>query len=270
MTDLRRRPVRRLPHVPRGRGRAVVHRPAGVALRRSDQRRHGAAARRRVARGRLRGGRAARCAATCARSPPRSLRRCRTAPRSWCSTSRRSSGSPPAIAVISPDEAIDLLSSAMAAIEPVASVGVHCCADIDVALLLDAGPHVVSLPVSTSVVPLAGYLDRFLARGGWIAWGAVATEGPIGVTANRSWHQLASVWTQLIHRGCDPERLQRPVHPHPAVRPGRARRRDGRAHLPHAARRRPGWPAATRPATSCCSASDALDHAVTPALYTRP
>jgi hypothetical protein len=112
-------------------------------------------------------------------------------------------------AAISPDEAIDLLSSAMAAIEPVASVGVHCCADIDVALLLDAGPHVVSLPVSTSVVPLAGYLDRFLARGGWIAWGAVATEGPIGVTANRSWHQLASVWTQLINRGCDPDRLQR-------------------------------------------------------------
>ncbi len=112
-------------------------------------------------------------------------------------------------AAISPGEAIDLLSSAMAAIEPQASVGVHCCADIDIALLLDAGPHVVSLPVSTAIVPLAGYLDRFLVRGGWIAWGAVATEGPIGVTANRAWHQLASVWTKLVQHGCDIERLQR-------------------------------------------------------------
>lgn len=109
---------------------------------------------------------------------------------------------------ITPDEAIDLLSAAMAAIEPVAAVGVHSCADLDVALLLEAGPHLVSLPVSQAVVPLAGYLDRFLARGGWIAWGAVATEGPIGVTANRSWHQLADVWGGLVDRGCDPDRLR--------------------------------------------------------------
>lgn len=109
---------------------------------------------------------------------------------------------------ITPDEAIDLLSAAMAAIEPVAAVGVHSCADLDVTLLLEAGPHLVSLPVSQSVVPLAGYLDRFLARGGWIAWGAVATEGPIGVTANRSWHQLADLWGGLVDRGCDPDRLR--------------------------------------------------------------
>jgi hypothetical protein len=109
---------------------------------------------------------------------------------------------------ITPDEAIDLLSAAMAAIEPVAAVGVHSCADLDVTLLLEAGPHLVSLPVSQSIVPLAGYLDRFLARGGWIAWGAVATEGPIGVTANRSWHQLAEVWGGLVDRGCDLDRLR--------------------------------------------------------------
>lgn len=110
---------------------------------------------------------------------------------------------------ITPDEAIDLLSSGMAAVEPIAAVGVHCCADLDVSLLLEAGPHMLSLAVTPKVVPLAGHLDRFLARGGWIAWGAVATEGPIGVTANRSWHQLASLWGDLVDRGCDPERLRR-------------------------------------------------------------
>lgn len=110
---------------------------------------------------------------------------------------------------ITPDEVVDILSSAMAAVEPLAAVGVHCCADIDLALLLDAGPHILSLPVSSSVEPLAGYLDRFLARDGWIAWGAVTTEGPIGVTANRSWHQLATVWGRLGARGCDLDRVQR-------------------------------------------------------------
>jgi hypothetical protein len=109
---------------------------------------------------------------------------------------------------ITPDEGVDLVSSAMAAVEPVATVGVHCCCDVDVSLLLAAGPNVVSLPVTASIAPLAGYIDRFLAGGGWIAWGAVATGGPIGVTANRAWHRLASLWHDLVQRGCSPTRLR--------------------------------------------------------------
>lgn len=106
------------------------------------------------------------------------------------------------------DQGVDVLSSAMAAIEPVATVGVHCCGDVDLSLMIDSGPHVLSLPVSNSVAALAGYVDRFLAGGGWIAWGAVATGGPIGVTANRSWHQLSSLWSALVQRGCSPRQLR--------------------------------------------------------------
>jgi len=109
---------------------------------------------------------------------------------------------------ITPDESVDLVSSAMAAVESIATVGVHCCCDVDVSLLLAAGPHVVSLPVSSAIAPLAGYVDRFLAAGGWILWGAVATGGPIGVTANRSWHRLGSLWHELVQRGCSPTRLR--------------------------------------------------------------
>jgi hypothetical protein len=109
---------------------------------------------------------------------------------------------------ITPDEGVDLVSSAMAAVEPIATVGVHCCCDVDVSLLLAAGPNVVSLPVSAAIAPLAGYIERFLAGGGWIMWGAVATGGPIGVTANRSWHRLASLWHDLVQRGCSPIRLR--------------------------------------------------------------
>ncbi len=109
---------------------------------------------------------------------------------------------------IAPDEAIDLLSSAMAAVETRATVGVHCCGDADLVTLLDAGPRIVSLPAARSLVAHAGYLDRFLANGGWVAWGVVATAGPVGVTSTRSWHQLASVWCELVQRGCDPDRLR--------------------------------------------------------------
>jgi hypothetical protein len=109
---------------------------------------------------------------------------------------------------IAPDEAIDLLSAAMAVLEPVATVGVHACGDADIVTLLESGPEVLSLPARRSLAPLAGYLDRFLRNGGWIAWGAIATEGPIGVTSTRSWHQLSSVWCELVQRGCDPEMLR--------------------------------------------------------------
>jgi hypothetical protein len=109
---------------------------------------------------------------------------------------------------IPPDEAIDLVSGAMAAVESVATVGVHCGGDVDITALLASGPRLLSLRVSESLVQLSGYLERFLANDGWIIWGAVATEGPIGVSARRSTRALGSLWAELAKRGCDPERLQ--------------------------------------------------------------
>ena len=105
---------------------------------------------------------------------------------------------------IAPEPAIDLLSGAMAVLEPVATVGVHCCADADIASLLDAGPSVLSVPVDEKLAAVAGYLTRFLERGGRIAWGVVPTDGPIVTTSERSWRQLSDVWCELVRRGCDP------------------------------------------------------------------
>jgi hypothetical protein len=105
---------------------------------------------------------------------------------------------------IAPDQAIDLLSTAMAILEPVATVGVHCCADADVASLLAAGPAMLSIPLQSRLVDVAGYLCRFLDAGGRIAWGAVPTDGPITTTSERPWRLLSEVWCELVHRGCDP------------------------------------------------------------------
>lgn len=118
---------------------------------------------------------------------------------------------------IAPDPAIDLLSGAMAAVEKVAAVGVHCCAvDVDVASLLAAGPEILSVPATKNLVHVAGYLSQFLEGGGRIAWGVVPTDGPIAATGERPWRQLSDVWCELVQRGCDPVRLreQSLVTPH--------------------------------------------------------
>jgi len=106
---------------------------------------------------------------------------------------------------IAPDPAIDLLSGAMAAVEPVAAVGVHCCAtDVDVASLLAAGPDILAVPATPHLADVAGYLTKFLEGGGRIAWGVVATDGPIPTSDERPWRQLSDVWCSIIERGCDP------------------------------------------------------------------
>lgn len=107
-----------------------------------------------------------------------------------------------------PDTAADLLSSTMAVVQDRATVGVHCCFDADWPSLLEAGPQVLSLPAREAVVDVAGYVDRFLDGGGWISWGAISSDGPIGVTANRSWHALSSIWCDLVRRGSDPALLR--------------------------------------------------------------
>lgn len=109
---------------------------------------------------------------------------------------------------VAPDRAIDLVSTVLASVEGRVTTGVHACTGVEAVALLDAGPHLLSLPVSESILPSVGRLESFLQQGGWVAWGAVATEGPIGVTSTRSWHQLSVVWCELVRRGCDPGRLR--------------------------------------------------------------
>ena len=109
---------------------------------------------------------------------------------------------------LAPDAAADLVSSAMAAAQPYGTVGLHCCYDADWPPLLEAGPQVLSLPASPRVANVAGYLERFLDGGGWIAWGAVSTDGPVGVTASRAWGALTDMWCDLVKRGIDPDLLR--------------------------------------------------------------
>ena len=109
---------------------------------------------------------------------------------------------------IAPDTAIDLVSGALAAIETSAVAGLHVCGLADIPTQLASGPAVLSLPVRPEVADSAGYLVRFMERGGYVAWGAVSTSGPIAASAERPWRQLSQLWCELVRRGADPAMLR--------------------------------------------------------------
>ncbi|MCC5952309.1 MAG: hypothetical protein JJU45_09465 [Acidimicrobiia bacterium] len=111
---------------------------------------------------------------------------------------------------VDPETAVDLASGALAALEPGAITGLHCCAlDADWRLLMQAGPQVLSLPTDAALQPAAGALANYLERGGWVAWGAVPTDRPIGTTVERMWRALQVLWCDLVaDGGCDPVLLR--------------------------------------------------------------
>ena len=87
-------------------------------------------------------------------------------------------------------------------------MGVHCCADGDLAAIAATGPSILSMPVSPALVEAAGHLCSFLDAGGWIAWGAVPTDGPVGRSPERYLRDLAALWCALVKQGCDATRLR--------------------------------------------------------------
>lgn len=106
------------------------------------------------------------------------------------------------------DLAIDLVSGALAAVEESAVTGLHCCGDTDWRLALATGPQIISLPTDAAVADHAGALGQHLDRGGWIAWGAVPTNRPVGSSPGLLWRDLSDTWCALVQRGCDALRLR--------------------------------------------------------------
>ena len=108
-----------------------------------------------------------------------------------------------------PDAVVDLVSSALAAWESRAVTGIHCCGATDWKVLLQAGPRILSAPVGADLLPGAGALAAFLERDGWIAWGAVPTDRPLGDSVSHLWRDLSAQWCELVQAGCDPVRIRR-------------------------------------------------------------
>lgn len=126
------------------------------------------------------------------------------------------------------EAAVDLLSGALAA--AACTTGVHACGDADRRLALEAGPRVLGVEVSHTLVDDAAVIARHLDAGGWVAWGAVPTNRPVGASCEALWRELVTVWCELTRRGCDPVLLRTQALVTPAC--GLAGHDDGQAeHL---------------------------------------
>jgi methionine synthase II (cobalamin-independent) len=104
------------------------------------------------------------------------------------------------------EAAIDVLSGALAA--PACPTGVHVCGAGDRRLALEAGPQVLGVEVADDLVEDADVIARHLDSDGWIAWGAIPTDRPVGESVEPLWRALVGVWCELTRRGCDPVRLR--------------------------------------------------------------
>lgn len=104
------------------------------------------------------------------------------------------------------EQAIDLLSAVLASVRGVA--GVHVCGDGDVRLAFEAGPKVLAVPATGHLLRYADTVARHLDAGGWIAWGAVPTDQPIGEGPDVLWRKLVTLWCELTRRGADPRAVR--------------------------------------------------------------
>lgn len=104
-------------------------------------------------------------------------------------------------------DTLDLVSSALAAVEGGAIAGLHCCGRADWPVVLQAGPQMLSLPVDAGATDHPGAFADYLERGGWLAWGAVPTDRPLGETAEILWRRLVAEWDALAEAGCAPRTL---------------------------------------------------------------
>jgi methionine synthase II (cobalamin-independent) len=109
---------------------------------------------------------------------------------------------------LDPNRTVDLVSSVLATLEPHAVTGLHCCGSADWRLVLQSGPQILSLPLDHGAPDHAGAIGAFLDRGGWVAWGAVPTTGPVGTRDDRLWQQLSAEWAAMTAGGCDLVRLR--------------------------------------------------------------
>jgi hypothetical protein len=105
------------------------------------------------------------------------------------------------------DDTLDLVSSALASVEGGAVAGLHCCGRADWPVVLQAGPQMLSLPVDAGATDHPGAFADYLERGGWLAWGAVPTDRPLGETAEILWRRLVAEWDSLAEAGCEATRL---------------------------------------------------------------
>ena len=83
-------------------------------------------------------------------------------------------------------------------------IGVHVPGRTDWATIVSSGISLISTPADSGLVGWSSLVTQHLERGGWIAWGAVPVDQPLGTTEELLWRRLATTWCDLASAGVDP------------------------------------------------------------------
>lgn len=101
------------------------------------------------------------------------------------------------------DEA-DVLSGVLMAAGRDALTGIHPCGNTGLDTAFAAGCDVLCVIPTPDVFAHLATLIRHTEAGGFLAWGAIPTSGPIHSHADGAWETLVRTWCELANRGCDP------------------------------------------------------------------
>ena len=99
---------------------------------------------------------------------------------------------------------VGLVSEVVEPLSEDALVGVQVSGRADWAMLLRTGIAVLGAPISARLDTAAAELGRFLDGGGFVAWGAVPVDEPLGSGVERLWRRLSALWADLAQAGLDP------------------------------------------------------------------
>jgi len=105
---------------------------------------------------------------------------------------------------LEPSEIEEVLTDVVEPMCSEAMVGVTVDGRADWAMLFRTGIYVLGAPVTARLETAATEIARFLDRGGFIAWGAVPADEPLGLSSERLWRRLSALWCELVQLGNDP------------------------------------------------------------------
>ncbi|MCP4434032.1 MAG: hypothetical protein GY812_00840 [Actinomycetia bacterium] len=82
-------------------------------------------------------------------------------------------------------------------------IGIHVPGRSDWRTIISSGVSLVSMPADSSVAGWSRWIQALLDNGGWIAWGAVPVDRPLGTSEELLWRQLLATWRDLEAAGVD-------------------------------------------------------------------
>ncbi|MFM7064561.1 MAG: hypothetical protein ACKO04_13880 [Actinomycetes bacterium] len=87
-------------------------------------------------------------------------------------------------------------------------IGVHVEGPTDWATVVASGVSLLSFPVEHAHAAPAAVVAAFLDAGGWIDWGVVPVDRPLGSGDELHWKRLNALWCTLVGGGADPMLLR--------------------------------------------------------------